>query len=56
MRFLEALEVGDTVPVLLMDRFHAGECTSLQLIGGRLHEVWPGGKRLPVSWKAIGVV
>lgn len=55
MRFLEALEVGDTVPVVLVDRFHVGEFTSLRLIGGRLHEVWPGGKRGPVSGKAIGV-
>ncbi len=56
MRFLEALAVGDAVPVVLMDRFHAGEFTSLQLIGGRLHEVRPGGKRRLVSGKAIGVV
>jgi len=54
MRFLEALEVGDTVPVVLMDRVRAGEFTSLQLIGGRLHEIWPGGKRRAVSGRTIG--
>jgi hypothetical protein len=56
MRFLEALEVGDTVPVVLMDRFRAGEFPLLQLIDGRHNEVWPGGKRRPVSGETIRVV
>ena len=55
MRFLEALAAGDAVPVVLADRFHTGEFSSLQLIDGRLHEVGRDGKQRPVSGKGIGV-
>jgi len=55
MRFPEALETGNAIPVVPADRFQTGEFPSLQLIDGRLHEVWPGGKRRLVSGKAIGV-
>lgn len=51
MRLLAVLDTGNAVPVVLMDRFHAGEFTSLQLVNGQLHEVWADGKRQAVYGK-----
>ena len=47
-RFLDAVEAGDAVPVVPMDRFDAGEFRLLQLINGQLQVVRADGKRQPV--------
>lgn len=49
LQLLDSLEAGEVVPILIYDVYVVTPQPGLQLIDGRLYEVWPG-KRQPVEF------